>query len=98
MPSGSQTQPQVPPTESRAIAVRIPVASNNRRSSRLAGKPPTVDAFPTQTSSTYRPYHVDAQDALAFASLRIKDYYDAKHKPIFFNVGDFVYLRLYRGY
>ena len=103
-PSGSQTQP--PPGSSKAIAVRIPVASTNRRSARLAGKPPTVDAFPTNQPSqasndpqpSYRPHHVDAQDALAFASLRMKDYYDAKHKPIFFNVGDLVHLRLHRGY
>lgn len=28
----------------------------------------------------------------------MKEYYDAKHKPMFFNVGDFVHLRLHRGY
>ena len=102
-PSGSQSQ--VPSSESKAIEVRIPVASTNRRSSRIAGKPPTVDvataihAFPANNSQpNYRPHHVDAQDALAFASLRMKDYYDAKHKPMFFNVGDHVHLRLHRGY
>ena len=113
-PSGSQTQP--PPGASKAIAVRIPVASTNRRSARIAGKPPTVDAFPANKPATtyafpttdsapqpdqanqYRPHHIDAQDALAFASLRMKNYYDAKHKPMFFSVGDFVHLRLHRGY
>ena len=118
-PSGSQTQP--PAGVSKAIAVRIPVASSNRRSARLAGKPPTVDvatashttnlavansamtcAFPINDSDNqpngYRPHHIDAQDALAFASLRMKGYYDSKHKPMFFGVGDFVHLRLHRGY
>ena len=85
-----------------------------RRSARVAGKPPTVDvaaattcAFPNSPAlqqniqpltDQYRPHHVDAQDALAFASIKMKDRYDSKHKAMFFDVGDFVHLRLHRGY
>lgn len=46
----------------------------------------------------YRPSHIDAKDAIAFASLRMKDYYDSKHMAKFFNVGDLVNIRLHRGY
>ena len=30
--------------------------------------------------------------------MRMKEYYDRKHKPMFFKEGDFVHLRLHRGY
>lgn len=47
--------------------------------------------------SEYRPAYIDAKDAIAFASLRIKEYYDARHQRKFFNVDDLVN-RLHRGY
>lgn len=40
----------------------------------------------------------DARESLAFASMSMKKYYDAKHKPIFFAPGDFVYLKLGDSY
>ena len=46
----------------------------------------------------YRPTHIDAKDALDFASLKMKAYYDVHHQPMFFNVGDLVKLRWHRGY
>ena len=46
----------------------------------------------------YRPAHIDAKDAIAFAAMRIKHYYESKHKPQFFKKGDMVNLRLHRGY
>lgn len=46
----------------------------------------------------YRPDRVDAADALAFASMVIKKYYNQKYKDRTFDVGDFVVIRLYRGY
>lgn len=46
----------------------------------------------------YRPTHIDAKDAIAFAAMMMKDYYDGKHTPISFNVDDMVNLRLHRGY
>ncbi len=46
----------------------------------------------------YRPAHIDAKDAIAFATMRMKAYYDEKHQPQFFSVGDMVNLRLHRGY
>ena len=48
--------------------------------------------------SEYRPGHIDAKDAIAFASLKMKEIYDSRHLPKFFNVGDLVHLRLHRGY
>lgn len=50
------------------------------------------------TMTEYRPSHIDAKDAIAFAALRMKDYYDSKHTAKYFDVGDLVNLRLHRGY
>ncbi|KAL7621436.1 hypothetical protein AAE478_008758 [Parahypoxylon ruwenzoriense] len=41
---------------------------------------------------------IDAADAVAIASMSMKKYYDARHTPKFFRVGDRVYLRLHKGY
>ena len=53
---------------------------------------------PSAFTVDYRPTHIDAQDAIDFASMKMKQYYDMHHQPIFFNVGDLVKLRLHRGY
>ena len=41
---------------------------------------------------------IKAADALAFASMNAKYYYDKHHTPMFFKEGDFVYLQLHKGY
>ncbi|RKF60445.1 Transposon Ty3-G Gag-Pol polyprotein [Golovinomyces cichoracearum] len=46
----------------------------------------------------YKPALIEAIDAIKFASMFMKRRYDKKHKPVFFKVGDFVSLRLHRGY
>ena len=46
----------------------------------------------------YRPAHIDAKDAIAFASLKMKEIYDSRHQPLFFEVENLVNLRLHRGY
>ena len=43
----------------------------------------------------YRLTHIDAKQAIAFASLRMKEVYDSHHKPMFFDVRDLVNLRLH---
>ena len=58
----------------------------------------SAEAFPSEALVDYRPTHVDAKDALDFASLKMKEYYDAHHQPIYFREGDLVKLRLHRGY
>jgi len=40
------------------------------------------------TAGNYRPTRIDAADAIALAAIRMKEYYDKKHQPMFFNVGD----------
>ena len=47
---------------------------------------------------TYQPLWVDAKDAIAFAQMRIKDYYNCRHALRFFKVGDMLNLRLHRAY
>ena len=46
----------------------------------------------------YRPSYTDAKDAIAFAAVKMKEYYDQHYRPIYFNVGDTVKLRLHKGY
>lgn len=41
---------------------------------------------------------VEAHDAICIAAMSTKMYYDRKHLPKFFNVGDRVLLRLHKGY
>ncbi len=41
---------------------------------------------------------LEASDAMAFAQMNSKYYYDRKHHPQFFRRGDFALLRLHRGY
>lgn len=50
------------------------------------------------TMAEYRPTHIDAKDAIAFAAMRIKHYYDANHQPKVFQEGDLVNIRLHKGY
>ena len=90
-------------SEQRAIAVQVLVAISSKPFASVVSQPSTADAFPTRHSETtlnasYRPKHIDAHDALAFASVRIKEYYDAKHISMFFRIGEHVHLRLHRGY
>lgn len=40
----------------------------------------------------------DVRDAIAFATMAMKDVYDRHHQQKFFRVGDMVNLRLHRGY
>ncbi|RDL33672.1 uncharacterized protein BP5553_08040 [Venustampulla echinocandica] len=57
-------------------------------------------AFPIEpaTIANYRPSHIDAHDAIMLAAMTMKRQYDAHHKPMFFKPGEFVALRLHRGY
>lgn len=49
-------------------------------------------------TTDYRPSHIDAKDAIAFAAIRMKERYDSKYTALFFKVGDLVNLRLHHGY
>ena len=46
----------------------------------------------------YQPAHIDTKDAITFAAMKMKEYYNSNYKPVFFQVGDLVNLRLHRGY
>ena len=63
-------------------------------------QPPAADTLPplVPNQDQYRPCQIDAKDAIAFAAMKMKEYYDIRHKPKFFKVGDMVNLRLHRGY
>ena len=56
-----------------------------------------TDPLPLAPSDC-RPARIDAQDAIALAAIKMKERYDGLHKVISFKVGDYVRLRLHRGY
>ena len=90
-------------SEQRAIAVQVPVVISLKPFALAVSQSSTADTFSARYSETtldvsYRPEHIDAYDALVFASVRIKKYYDVKHISMFFRVGEHVYLRLHRDY
>ncbi|KAI0993301.1 hypothetical protein K3495_g14883 [Podosphaera aphanis] len=56
-------------------------------------------AYPAEPQAeSVRPVLVEVADAIKMAAMYMKEQYDKKHKPVFFKVGDFVALRLHRGY
>ncbi len=79
------------PREVTQAAPQVPEvqATNERRA---------ASGNPKATMDEYRPSHIDAKDAIAFASLKMKEVYDSRHQPMFFKEGDLVNLRLHRGY
>ena len=90
-------------SEQRAIAVQVPVVISSKPFTSVVSQSSTADVFSTRYSeatlnASYRPKHIDAHDALVFASVRMKKYYDVKHTSMFFRVGEHVHLRLHRGY
>ncbi|KAI1000935.1 hypothetical protein K3495_g7262 [Podosphaera aphanis] len=60
----------------------------------------TINVFPIKPkpSCEYRPAIIDAADAIKWAAMIMKERYDSQHQPMFYNVGDYVSLRLHRGY
>ena len=46
----------------------------------------------------YIPAKIDAADAIAYTAIKMKAYYDQRHQQQAYNIGDFVNLRLHRGY
>ncbi|KAI0997351.1 hypothetical protein K3495_g10832 [Podosphaera aphanis] len=75
-------------TDEHGIPVQLPAAKSK------------AIAFPVEPTlmTEYRPSHIDAKDAIEFAAMRMKEYYDRKHQPRFFDVGDWVMIRLHHGY
>ena len=91
-------------SEQRAIAVQVFVVISLKSFTLVVSlKSSTADIFSTRRSKTilnvsYRPKHIDTHDALVFASIRIKKYYNAKYILIFFKVEEHIHLRLHRDY
>lgn len=66
----------------------------------IQGTPEPAQAFPIAAAEShpYRSTHIDARDAIALSAMVIKRQYDNRYTAMFFSVGDYVGLRLYRGY
>lgn len=76
-------------------------AASQEQTASQAGTTTQAQAHLTQAPAAmdeYRPAHIDAKDAIAFAAMKMKEYYDRKHTPIYFKEGDWVHLRLHKGY
>lgn len=97
------------PVDRERVVGPIQSAVNNSKSSSTARSPNKVvyrvtptqgtDLFTTQ-SQPLRPKFVrmEVADAIAFAQMSSKIYYDKKHKTVNLKEGDFTLLRLHRGY
>ena len=78
---------------------RRPIDLTEANRQRRAGSAPAYPATPVpENPKPYLPTHIDARDAIAFASMVMKKQYDGVHLQKFFQVGDWVSLRLHRGY
>lgn len=66
---------------------------SNRNGEQVKRKPVTLTRM-----DQYRPAHIDAKDAIAYAAMAMKHYYDRKHKLLYFKARDLVTLRLHKGY
>ena len=86
-PAPPAVPPVIPAPVPPVVTPDVPVSVDPSRPSRL---PAAMDE--------YRPSHIDAKDAIALASIKMKEIYDSRHAPIFFKEGDLVNLRLHRGY
>ena len=66
---------------------------------RHAESAPAYPAAPVPVNPPpYRPTHIDAKDAIALSAMIMKKQYDGNHLPRYFDVGDWVSLRLHKGY
>ncbi len=57
-----------------------------------------LDLCSTITSSNTYVAHAEASDAISFALANQKEHYDRRHQPLFMKVGEWVMLKLYKGY
>ena len=48
--------------------------------------------------NSYRPAYINTKNAIAFAAIKIKIYYDMYYRPIFFEVKNLINLQLYKNY
>ncbi|RKF75000.1 hypothetical protein GcC1_081032 [Golovinomyces cichoracearum] len=90
--------PTILPSKS-AMAAELKPSSRAKNSSNIPSSfKETGNAITSKGEMVYSPNRIDAADAIAFASMSLTKYYDDKHIPIFLSVGDFVMLRLHKGY
>lgn len=85
-------------TKQRAIIIRVSLSKTIIKKPFTNVITITHVFLSNQFDLAYRLKHIDAQNALIFTSIKIKKYYDFKHKFIFFKIDDYVYLHLYRNY
>lgn len=86
------------PVTTRAAAEPAATRENATVSEDAAAPATATEVNDTLPNALYRPERIDTHDAIAFAAMRMKEYYDAKHRPMYFKAGDWVRLRLHRGY
>ncbi|MCJ1459589.1 hypothetical protein MMC28_009968, partial [Mycoblastus sanguinarius] len=86
-----------PVTRSANDAATRSVNNEAATSTRTVNNDTATDTRPVAMDE-YRPTHIDAKDAIAFAAMKMKEQYDKYHRLMFFNKGDLVNLRLHRGY
>ena len=70
------------------------------KSDELSGRATSASAFfvVSTNSPPYQSTHVNAKDTIVMTAMVMKAQYDSNHLPKYFDVGDWVSLRLHRGY
>ncbi len=60
----------------------------------------TVDVHSIQltTMNNYQSVHIDMKDAIGFAAMQMKYYYDKRHQPLYFQLDNMMNLHLHWEY
>ena len=76
----------------------ISVKSSTFAKTSIAKETSFIETFHIATINEYRSFHIDIKDVIAFASLKMKKIYNARHQFIFFKIENLINLRLHKNY
>ena len=74
------------------------VRSSTSVKTSIAKKTPFIAISRIAIINEYRSSHIDVKNAIVFASLKMKKFYDTRHQFIFFKIEDLINLRLHKNY
>ena len=70
----------------------------NKIITNIATKIVNVNSAVLITINIYRSKYIDANNIIAFMTIKMKHYYDRYYQPIYFNIDNLINLRLYKDY
>ncbi|MCJ1485180.1 hypothetical protein MMC06_005354 [Schaereria dolodes] len=96
--NNDQNEPFEPGEPTKQPVKTYPIATQHHHTSYQYEQPEPIRRGETHqlpNLDKYRPAHIDAKDAIAFAALKMKERYDSRHQPLFFKDNDMVNLWLH---